>query len=145
MKKNKLGLDQPHRLGATPHHVAKAQAQATALSQWYWQANNAWAERSAWEAMVAAAATPTEVKRLVGCGPIVFHLEQGWNTMEFTQPLAWRETGTVCVVAPGTVLQHKQYVNGFRVVKYYAPGTRFREVSKGSPRDEAVWEVLPPV
>lgn len=125
--------------------ASKAQAQAAALSQWYWQANNSWAERSAWEEKAAAASTPTETNRLVGCGPTMLYPEQGWYTLNITQPLAWCEPGKICVVAPGTVLQHKRYINGFRVVSYYAPGTRFREVSKGSPRDEAVWEVLPPV
>ena len=116
-----------------------------ALSQFYWQAHHAWANSARWAEMVSTAFTPTGVKRLYGQPPTVFHPEQGWNTLHATKPLAWRETGTMCTVPAGTVLQHKEYRNGFSVVSYYAPGTQFREVSKGSPHDETVWEVLPPV
>lgn len=118
---------------------AEAAGTAEALKAWYLQAQAAWRAEADWAAMTKAAQSIEKPRRLFGDRPLVRDRAGGWAC-----PLNWEPVGTVYTVPVNKVLVHKQWVRGRCFQKYFAPGTRCREVSKGCPTDEAVWEVLPP-
>lgn len=135
---------QPRRNSDSIPQVAAVDKMAENLAAFYMAAKWMWRDKAQLAGMAAAATIPTEVERLYGQGPMVFSISPRYPSLEWVCPLGRKSVGTVATVPDNSVLLHKRYVEGRTFYGYYAPGTRFKMVSKGSPRDESVWEVLPP-